>query len=62
MRASKGEDAQVGGVGKEGGQNDLEESRFSTQIGKNTEFQVPSLTASLLVSHSSLAKYKSLIV
>jgi hypothetical protein len=30
--------------------------------GKNAVFQVLSLTASLLVSHSSLAKYKSLIV
>lgn len=62
VKASKHEDAQVGGVEEQGGQNNLEKSRFSNQIGKNTEFQVQSLTAILLVSHSSLAKYKSLIV
>lgn len=46
----------------EGGQDDLIESRLSNWVAKNTEFQVWSLTASLLISHSSLAKYKSLIV
>lgn len=64
VRATKGEDAQVGGVGEEGGVGRVTQKKvdFSNQIGKNTEFQVLSLTVNLLVSHSSLAKCKSLMV